>query len=372
MFPLVSLASFDTNLKYGAKGDTVKELQEFLTDQGVYSGPITGNYYALTLKGVKDFQIKANIFPASGYFGPLSRTKANELFNAKLGVSNADEIAQTGSVSTPVVSDMQKQIDALLLQLQTLNSRLQAQTSQTSSTPVTYTPPQNPTAQTTPKMLTIKVIQNPSSNPVDPNTVSVAYGANQTFNINPHAITGFGLVDVLVDGISQGPIRTYTFKNVTTDHTLTAVTGPFSVTAVAVNSVTEVPKNAESKIASFSFKVTNGKIKVSELTLQANTRDGIAHIKQLRLKASDGTDMIKQVAWTGEITFVGESGATPELRELSPMSDNYTIDVYATLDDSIPTGSDVSLKMISWRAFTDTFELVSGNYFGATNPVLVI
>jgi PKD domain/Secretion system C-terminal sorting domain len=50
--------------------------------------------------------------------------------------------------------------------------------------------------------------------------VSVALGANQTFSISPNSC--YQIADVLVDGISQGPLTTYTFTNVTTAHTISA------------------------------------------------------------------------------------------------------------------------------------------------------
>ena len=50
--------------------------------------------------------------------------------------------------------------------------------------------------------------------------VAVTQGAGQTFTITP--TTGF-LSDVLVDGVSQGAVTTYTFTNVTANHTISAV-----------------------------------------------------------------------------------------------------------------------------------------------------
>lgn len=96
--PFTSHAALDTNLKYGSTGPSVTELQEFLTSQGVYSGPISGNFYALTLAGVKAFQTKQNISPVSGYWGPLSRTGAQALLD--LNTSNTDEQTEIGTVSS--------------------------------------------------------------------------------------------------------------------------------------------------------------------------------------------------------------------------------------------------------------------------------
>ncbi len=51
-------------------------------------------------------------------------------------------------------------------------------------------------------------------------TVSVALGGNQTFLISPNSC--YQIADVLVDGVSQGAISTYTFTNVTAAHTISA------------------------------------------------------------------------------------------------------------------------------------------------------
>ncbi len=50
--------------------------------------------------------------------------------------------------------------------------------------------------------------------------VSVSYAANKTFTIAPN--TGYHIADVLVDGTSVGAVTTYTFNNVTADHTISA------------------------------------------------------------------------------------------------------------------------------------------------------
>ena len=50
--------------------------------------------------------------------------------------------------------------------------------------------------------------------------VSVNYGANATFAITPNS--GYHIADVLVDGASVGAVGTYTFTNVTANHTIAA------------------------------------------------------------------------------------------------------------------------------------------------------
>lgn len=82
--PFSSLAaSFEHDLFYGILNDQdVTRLQEFLTDKGVYSGPVTGNFLSLTRSGVKKFQEREGIDPALGYFGRKTRARVNALMAA--------------------------------------------------------------------------------------------------------------------------------------------------------------------------------------------------------------------------------------------------------------------------------------------------
>lgn len=79
---MASAQTFDQDLFYGLRAqEEVKEMQEFLADKGFYSGPITGNFFSLTLSAVKKFQAAHTISPASGYFGKKTRAKANDLLS---------------------------------------------------------------------------------------------------------------------------------------------------------------------------------------------------------------------------------------------------------------------------------------------------
>ena len=139
--PSVTLATFGRDLQYGSTGDDVAELQEFLTVQGNYMGPITGNFYSLTRQGLISFQTVNNISPAAGYFGPITRAKVNSTLASQETASNAQAIQETGATTTPSKNDtttaLQAQINALLVQLQQLNAQVQTQTTiqqQTQST----------------------------------------------------------------------------------------------------------------------------------------------------------------------------------------------------------------------------------------------
>ncbi|MGC9341923.1 MAG: InlB B-repeat-containing protein [Bacteroidales bacterium] len=75
---------------------------------------------------------------------------------------------------------------------------------------------------------------------IDPSgNVSVEHGANQTFNIIP--ATNYQVDRVFVDGVNEGSITSYTFTNVTEDHTIsatfTAITHTITATAGANGSI---------------------------------------------------------------------------------------------------------------------------------------
>lgn len=148
LFPIITSASFDRDLYYGLRNDAhIQELQEFLTEQNFYSSSITGSFFSLTLKAVKDFQIANAIFPAAGYFGPKSRAKANEILVSQ-GISGSSVTTEEGTttqvmVPVPKTTDdvvsilmaqialLQKQIEALQAQQQSLSTIQQQQTAQT-------------------------------------------------------------------------------------------------------------------------------------------------------------------------------------------------------------------------------------------------
>ncbi|MEW6417445.1 MAG: DNRLRE domain-containing protein [Nitrospirota bacterium] len=58
-------------------------------------------------------------------------------------------------------------------------------------------------------------------------SVSVNYGASQTFTIT--ANTNYSIANVLVDGTSVGAVSTYTFSNVTANHTITVTFSSSSI-----------------------------------------------------------------------------------------------------------------------------------------------
>lgn len=162
--PRVSFGAeqFSRDLSFGFQQDSdVTKLQEFLSDEGLYSGPITGNFFSLTLRAVKAFQSREEITPAAGYFGPKTRVRANALLGAQVQASNQQAVAETGqNITQPVipqttnnsVSNMQSQLEALLKQVALLQQQLQTQQqNQITETTVSSTQTQTQTQTQTPQ-----------------------------------------------------------------------------------------------------------------------------------------------------------------------------------------------------------------------------
>lgn len=80
---------FTKGLGVGSRGDDVTELQNRLTAEGVYTGPITGYFGSLTAKGVKNFQKKYGISQV-GVVGPQTRAKLNS--GVAVGTGTGNEI----------------------------------------------------------------------------------------------------------------------------------------------------------------------------------------------------------------------------------------------------------------------------------------
>ncbi|OGF73667.1 hypothetical protein A3J56_00175 [Candidatus Giovannonibacteria bacterium RIFCSPHIGHO2_02_FULL_46_20] len=79
---------FFRDLYFGMRASAeVTRLQQFLTYEGFYIGPITGNFFLLTQEGVKKFQAVKGITPIAGYFGPKTRAVANDILTARTAAS---------------------------------------------------------------------------------------------------------------------------------------------------------------------------------------------------------------------------------------------------------------------------------------------
>ena len=91
--PSLAFASLDQNLHYGDRGAAVIALQEFLVAQHILPpNLVTGNFLSLTFTAVKAFQAAQKLFPVTGFFGPLTRARANVLSMSSPGCGPASTL----------------------------------------------------------------------------------------------------------------------------------------------------------------------------------------------------------------------------------------------------------------------------------------
>ncbi|MCX6702172.1 MAG: peptidoglycan-binding protein [Candidatus Zambryskibacteria bacterium] len=112
----VSTFSFNGDLRQGASNDDVRELQTRLTDEGVYTGPITGYFGPLTLKAVIAYQTREGL-PQTGFFGPMTR-----------GALNSNGAVAVGTVlgaSTSADAEREAKIESIRVQIQALMVQIQ-------------------------------------------------------------------------------------------------------------------------------------------------------------------------------------------------------------------------------------------------------
>lgn len=116
--------------------------------------------------------------------------------------------------------------------------------------------------------------------------VIVSQGANQTFNIS--ADPSYQISDVLVDGGSVGAVNTYTFTNVTADHTITV-----SFTAIPIISASPSPLILGDVIV---FRTGSNNVSIS------NTSMANLVISSIEIIGSNAF-MFQATNWTGAMTI---------------------------------------------------------------------
>lgn len=112
-----SAFNFSRSLNSGVRGDDVTELQNRLTSEGLYKGPITGYFGSLTAQAVKAYQSKVGV-SSTGYVGPLTLAKLNSN-NQVLGAQTenvgnlANASARMDSIKTQITILMQQLVKML-------------------------------------------------------------------------------------------------------------------------------------------------------------------------------------------------------------------------------------------------------------------
>jgi len=122
--------------------------------------------------------------------------------------------------------------------------------------------------------------------------VSIEHGANQTFTMSP--ALGYSVEDVLVDGESVGPRDTYTFNNVTSNHTISVSFTTISKGTIQIDNTTmDGIGKIDIYAKDFEFGVTAIEYVLSfdpaKLTVEAMSNDdSLGWVLGSLLKKTDG------------------------------------------------------------------------------------
>lgn len=131
-------------------------------------------------------------------------------------------------------------------------------------------------------------------------TTSVEHGGSTTVTITPDS--GYAIADVLVDNVSQGAIESYTFSNVTVDHSLQA-----TFTADTISPINQAPVAD----AGPDQKVDEGQAVTLNGLNSTDADDGIAEFQWYQIQ---GGEVVLSRANQGQASFtapdVDESGVS--------------------------------------------------------------
>ena len=120
-----------------------------------------------------------------------------------------------------------------------------------------------------PTTFTITATAGANGSVTAPGTTTVNSGASQTYTITP--ATGYSVSSVLVDGASVGAVTTYTFTNVTANHTISATFAPSATSGTGIMTVGSAAGASYSTIqAALTAAVNGDTIEVQALTYPEN------------------------------------------------------------------------------------------------------
>jgi hypothetical protein len=219
---------------------------------------------------------------------------------------------------------------------------------------------------------------------INPGTVSVSYGGDQSFTIS--ADIGYYIADVLVDGVSVGAVTSFDFVNVTSDHSLTAAFAPveytLAVSVVGDGSVALSPSQVTyhygnvvqltaTPALGWRFSVwsgdLSGSLSPSTVTIDGNKAVTATFvINQFTITASAGVG--GSISPSG-VTIVDYGGS--QLFTIAPNVGYHIVDVLINGTSLGPVGSyivsDVTGDTTISASFAfDTFTIVASNGVGGS------
>ncbi|MSM40704.1 MAG: hypothetical protein GJT30_13900 [Geobacter sp.] len=185
----------------------------------------------------------------------------------------------------------------------------------------------------TPINYAITPIQAANGTITPTNTVYVNYGASRYCTITPAA--GYHVADVLVDGVSVGAVTSYTFTNVTSDHTITAVFGENLAVTITASAG------------------ANGSISpAGDVSVLSGTSPTFTMIPAAGYRVADVT--IDGVSKGALASYTFTKVSAPHAIGVTFMPDVYTITATAGANGSIDPGGDITVNSGDSVTFTFT------------------
>ena len=201
------------------------------------------------------------------------------------------------------------------------------------------------TATTAKKQFTITVTQGEHGT-IAPATQTVEYGDNVTFTITPNDF--YIVSDVLVDGTSRGALSTYTFYNVTGNHSITAV----------FEGACYMPTN----LAAMDITTNSANL----------TWVGTAPSYEVRYKAADETNYTTQTVSTTSLQLTNLTPGTLYawgVRAIcgTDMTSDWAINAFTTRNE-IPDGiADADMSSIKVYSFQNNVYIVNEDGIAISN-----
>lgn len=191
-----------------------------------------------------------------------------------------------------------------------------------------------------------------SSSPVSGGSISptgnvtVLNGANQTFNISP--ATGYEILNVVVDSVSQGAIASYQFTNVTATHTISAtfrLKAPSNLTAT-VFSLTQVNLGWTDNTADESgFKI--------ERSVGNNLSYGLLYTTGPNATSySDTSGIAQNTTYYYRVKAFNASGESAYSNEVSARVQTYTITASSGAHGNISPSGVITVYDGNYQTFT--------------------
>ncbi|NME71014.1 InlB B-repeat-containing protein [Flammeovirga aprica] len=218
--------------------------------------------------------------------------------------------------------------------------------------------------------ITVSDVENGS---INPGTVILEEGSDQTFTIE--ANTGYEISDVTVDGVSQGVIESYSFENLSSDHTIGATftlipPTTYTITVLDVENGVINPGTVtleEGSDQTFTIEANAG-YEISDITVDGVSQ-GVIESYSFENLSSDHTigatfSLIPPTTYTITVLEVENGSITPGTVTLEEGSDQtFTIEAEAGYEISDVTVDGVSQGVIESYSFEN---LSSDHTIGAT------